>query len=126
MRVKHNKKNLKHKDIENNTTTQYEEKYNDVILNDLVPEDRKEEFNIQENEHRPHKKAKKSGFKFNMGKKTKKNKKQQGQQEDIENTKGKTKKTKKNDELVEDNQQEVKKSKKLDQNNIINNMNQAK
>ena len=25
MRVKHNKKNLKHKDIENNTTTQYEE-----------------------------------------------------------------------------------------------------
>ena len=51
MRVKHNKKNLKHKDIENNTTTQYEEKYNDVILNDLVPEDRKEEFNIQENEH---------------------------------------------------------------------------
>ena len=31
MRVKHNKKNLKHKDIENNTTTQYEEKYNDVI-----------------------------------------------------------------------------------------------
>lgn len=54
MRVKHNKKNLKHKDIENNTTTQYEEKYNDVILNDLVPEDRKEEFNIQENEHRPY------------------------------------------------------------------------
>ena len=32
MRVKHNKKNLKHKDIENNTTTQYEEKYNDVIF----------------------------------------------------------------------------------------------
>ena len=87
MRVKHNKKNLKHKDIENNTTTQYEEKYNDVILNDLVPEDRKEEFNIQENEHRPHKKAKKSGFKFNMGKKTKKNKKQQGQQEDIQKVK---------------------------------------
>ena len=78
MRVKHNKKNLKHKDIESNTTTQYEEKYNDVILNDLVPEDRKEEFNIQENEHRPHKKAKKSVFKFNMGKKTKKIKNNKG------------------------------------------------
>ena len=31
--------------IENNINTQYEEKYNDVILNDLVPEERKEEFN---------------------------------------------------------------------------------
>ena len=43
MRVKHNKKNSKNKNIENNINTQYEEKYNDVILNDLVPEERKAE-----------------------------------------------------------------------------------
>ena len=32
MRAKHNKKNSKNKNIENNTNTQYEEKYNDVNL----------------------------------------------------------------------------------------------
>ena len=67
MRAKHNKKNSKNKEIENNTTTQYEEKYNDVILNDLVPEDRKEEFNIQDGEHQPRKRVRKNGFKFNVG-----------------------------------------------------------
>lgn len=78
MRVKHNKKNLKHKDIENNTTTQYEEKYNDVILNDLVPEDRKEEFNIQENEHRPHKKLRKADLNLIWVKRLKKIKNNKG------------------------------------------------
>ena len=70
MRAKHNKKNSKNKNIENNINTQYEEKYNDVILNDLVPEERKEEFNIQEGKNQPRKRARKNGFKFNVGKKT--------------------------------------------------------
>ena len=42
MRAKHNKKGYKNKNIENNNQEQYEEKYNDVILNKLVPEERKE------------------------------------------------------------------------------------
>ena len=77
MRAKHNKKNSKNKNIENNINTQYEEKYNDVILNDLVPEERKEEFNIQEGKNQPRKRARKNGFKFNVGKKTKNQNKQQ-------------------------------------------------
>ena len=67
--------------IENNINTQYEEKYNDVILNDLVPEERKEEFNIQEGKNQPRKRARKNGFKFNVGKKTKNQNKQQQEEE---------------------------------------------
>ena len=111
MRAKHNKKNSKNKNIENNTTTQYEEKYNDVILNDLVPEERKEEFNIQEGKNQPRKRARKNGFKFNVGKKTKNQNKQQ--QEEEVNSKV-SKHNKKSNEEVEQTTQptEQKKSKK--------------
>ena len=98
MRAKHNKKMSKNKDIENNTTTQYEEKYNDVILNDLVPEDRKEEFNIQEGEHEPRKRVRKNGFKFNVGKKNKKNNKHEQMKEQEPEQVNKASKTKKNNE----------------------------
>ena len=109
MRAKHNKKNSKNKNIENNTNTQYEEKYNDVILNDLVPEERKEEFNIQEGKNQPRKRARKNGFKFNVGKKTK----NQNKQQEEANSKV-SKHNKKSNEEVEQTTQptEQKKSKK--------------
>ena len=110
MRAKHNKKNSKNKNIENNTNTQYEEKYNDVILNDLVPEERKEEFNIQEGKNQPRKRARKNGFKFNVGKKTKNQNKQQQEEANSKVSKH----NKKSNEEVEQTTQptEQKKSKK--------------
>ncbi len=113
MRAKHNKKNSKNKNIENNTTTQYEEKYNDVILNDLVPEERKEEFNIQEGKNQPRKRVKKNSFKFNVGKKSKKNHKN-AQEEPQEEMEPKVSKNKKNNQEVEETTQPTgqKKSKK--------------
>ena len=110
MRAKHNKKNSKNKNIENNTNTQYEEKYNDVILNDLVPEERKEEFNIQEGKNQPRKRARKNGFKFNVGKKTMNQNKQQQEEANSKVSKH----NKKSNEEVEQTTQptEQKKSKK--------------
>lgn len=110
MRAKHNKKNSKNKNIENNTNTQYEEKYNDVILNDLVPEERKEEFNIQEGKNQPRKRARKNGFKFNVGKKTNNQNKQQQEEANSKVSKH----NKKSNEEVEQTTQptEQKKSKK--------------
>ena len=110
MRAKHNKKNSKNKNIENNTNTQYEEKYNDVILNDLVPEERKEEFNIQEGKNQPRKRARENGFKFNVGKKTKNQNKQQQEEANSKVSKH----NKKSNEEVEQTTQptEQKKSKK--------------
>ena len=110
MRAKHNKKNSKNKNIENNINTQYEEKYNDVILNDLVPEERKEEFNIQEGKNQPRKRARKNGFKFNVGKKTNNQNKQQQEEANSKVSKH----NKKSNEEVEQTTQptEQKKSKK--------------
>ncbi|WP_455543612.1 hypothetical protein [Intestinibacter sp.] len=114
MRAKPGKKNSKNKEVENNTTIQYEEKYNDVILNDLVPEERKEEFNTPESENKPRKKMKKNGLKFNIGKKSKKNNKHKQVQEPQQEAVNKSNKSKKNNEEIEETNQpiEQKKSKK--------------
>lgn len=108
MRSKHNK-NTSKKEVKNNKTTQYEEKYNDIILNDLVPEDRKEEFNMPQDEPKKSKRAKKGSLKFNLGKKNTKNKKQQ---EDINSdTMSKNSPNKKEQLKEEDRPQVTKKTK---------------
>lgn len=87
MRAKHNKKGYKNKNIENNNQEQYEEKYNDVILNKLVPEERKEEFDLQENKTHSKSRPKKNSLKLNLGKNSKKSKKHKQEEQDTKSKK---------------------------------------
>ncbi|MGL5348939.1 MAG: hypothetical protein ACRDA3_16430 [Peptostreptococcaceae bacterium] len=68
------KSSNKTKSMDNVPSKQYEENYNDVILNDLVPEEKRSEFGLES--ETPKKNSKKSGgIKLNLGLKGKKNKK---------------------------------------------------
>ena len=68
MRAKKSKKGHKNHEIENNEI-QYEENYNDVILNEDILEGRNDDLEVQKSSN--NKKVKKSGFKFQVGKKNK-------------------------------------------------------
>ena len=111
MRAKHNKKNYKNKNIENNNQSQYEEKYNDVILNKLVPEERKEEFDLQESKTESKSRPKKGSLKFNLGKKNKKSK-QHNQNEQVNKNKKSSKDQNDLGESVKDKKNKIKKSHK--------------
>ena len=68
------KSSNKTKPMDNVPSKPYEENYNDVILNDLVPEEKRSEFGLES--ETPKKNSKKSGgIKLNLGLKGKKNKK---------------------------------------------------
>ena len=64
-RKKHSSQN--DKNIEKKS--EYEENYNEIILNELVPDDKKEEFGLEESSQKP--KARKG---FGLGKKKTSNK----------------------------------------------------
>ena len=85
-RKKHS--NQADKNVDNKSN--YEEDFNEVILNDLVPDDKKEEFGLEE--AKPNAK-KNSPFNLGLGNKKKPMKKSKSKKEDdtdnsIENTKG--------------------------------------
>ncbi len=89
--MKNKKQNTDEKAPENKV--QYEEDYNDVILNDLVPEENRKEYGLEE-EHKPTKK--KGGIKLNLGsgnKRPSKSKKTQQEkpEEKVNNSKNKPK-----------------------------------
>ncbi|MGM9536226.1 MAG: hypothetical protein ACI3VR_13265 [Intestinibacter sp.] len=111
MRAKHNKKNYKNKSAENNNQSQYEEKYNDVILNKLVPEDRKEEFDLQESKPESKSRPKKGSLKFNLGKKTKKSK-QHNKEQQVGKNKNAGKAQEDSNESIKDKKTKTKKSHK--------------
>lgn len=127
LRLKTNRrKALKSKIVDKTPSKQYEESYNEIILNDLVPENKKSEFGLESETPKVNTK-KSNGLKLNLGVNKKKSTKDKNnkatnnkEENNIQNHKKEILGNNKNTE-VSDNKNKSSKNKKSSKNNLHKN-----